>query len=638
MRIRGLLWTAASVFLFFLPERVAAAACEPCKNYAQGVPWGAVGTDTLTELSGLAASRRNPGVVWVHNDGSRRKVYALSTNATLLATFDLGTEVVDLEDIAVGPGPQPGVSYLYVGDIGGNSFPNEIRSTVRVFRIPEPVVSLAWASNPRSQNFDSIDSFELEYPDGSYEAEALMLDPLTKDLVLATKQPSTCRLYRAQLPNIPAASPTPLSLLRAIGFGGASAADISPDGTRIIIRREELAMAWPRCNGEPLLEAFGRNAASVPVIGPPNEPNGEAIGFLSDFSGYMTVSEGLNPVLHFFASVCPMPPLFRAGLTNLSTYAGATVELAASVAGYPPPVYEWRFNGQLLAHTGSSLVLTGVTPAQAGQYQLTAVNDSGSAASTATLEVRPKPDVRITEVQSSTAPSPNLPSSDWWELTSFEPVPVDLMGWKFNDNSGGLTDPFVFTNAISVAPGESIVFVEKLTPDEFRAWWGIPQLPPSLQVVTYEGPGLSFSATGDGIRLWSSIPSNEAATVASVDFGAAANGVTFNYNPATGTFGTPSVLGVNGVVKAAASEDIGSPGRIQAPPPSPSLKVMATNDGVAIRVSALAGYRYRLESRGTLLEGEWMPDGDPIISVTNGDLVFDRVEDTVARFYRVRVY
>ena len=114
----------------------------------------------LKEASGLAASARNPGVLWTHNDGSQGKIYALATNGSLLATFDVNN-VDDLEDIAVGPGPTNGVSYLYIGDIGGSAGTNGQRSSVKIIRVLEPPVDLAWATNSRSPEFDGRQIFTL---------------------------------------------------------------------------------------------------------------------------------------------------------------------------------------------------------------------------------------------------------------------------------------------------------------------------------------------------------------------------------------------------------------------------------------------------------------------------------------------
>src|SRR5262245_49162472 len=87
------------------------AACPTCASFDAGIVSGVVSFGALTEASGIAASARNPGVLWTHNDGGGGKIWALSTNAARLATFDV-SHVDDLEDIAVGPGPAAGVSYL----------------------------------------------------------------------------------------------------------------------------------------------------------------------------------------------------------------------------------------------------------------------------------------------------------------------------------------------------------------------------------------------------------------------------------------------------------------------------------------------------------------------------------------------
>jgi hypothetical protein len=155
--------------------------------------------DNLSEASGIALSARNPGVLWAHNDGSREKLFALSTNGALLASFNLRRSVADVEGVAVGPGPVKGVSYLYVGDIGGDTATGTSRDRVHVLRVPEPLVEPNWAGDPKSGDFEQVEGFILRYPDGSYDAEALMVDPLSGDVLIATKQPTGTRVYRASL-------------------------------------------------------------------------------------------------------------------------------------------------------------------------------------------------------------------------------------------------------------------------------------------------------------------------------------------------------------------------------------------------------------------------------------------------------
>ena len=97
---------------------------------------GPVQIDGLQELSGLVASRHNSNVLWTHNDGPQDTVHAINTQGQWVGWLQLpGAPSQDWEDIAVGPGPEAGVDYLYIGDIGGN---NDDRTVVQVFRVPEP--------------------------------------------------------------------------------------------------------------------------------------------------------------------------------------------------------------------------------------------------------------------------------------------------------------------------------------------------------------------------------------------------------------------------------------------------------------------------------------------------------------------
>jgi hypothetical protein len=64
---------------------------------------GHVDDEALDELSGIAASRTNPGSWWLHNDsGDRARVFLLDHQARRVATYAVtGADAVDWEDIAV---------------------------------------------------------------------------------------------------------------------------------------------------------------------------------------------------------------------------------------------------------------------------------------------------------------------------------------------------------------------------------------------------------------------------------------------------------------------------------------------------------------------------------------------------------
>jgi len=289
----------------------AQSACAPCESFLPGVVWGETSINALSEASGIASSARNPGVLWTHNDGSRKRVFAISTNGATLSNFSFDEDVEDVEDMAAGPGPVAGVSYLYFGDIGGNGHSGDIRGDVQILRIPEPVVELAWAGSPRSSDFSGVESFTLVYPDDEHDAETLLVDPVNADVFVLTKESNVARVYRANLNAAANGSSLNLTLVQTVSFSKASGGDISPDGRQILLRREEAAMIWTRCDEEPLSTALGRAGRSIPVIGPPAEDNGEAIGFLRDGTGYVTISEGDDQPVHFFRTNCAEPPLVR---------------------------------------------------------------------------------------------------------------------------------------------------------------------------------------------------------------------------------------------------------------------------------------------------------------------------------------
>src|SRR5919107_5771213 len=92
---------------------------------------------SIKESSGIVASRRNPGLFWTHNDsGGGPLVYAFDRAGRRRGTFRVeGARARDWEDIAAGPGPAEGQSYLYAADIGDNGREREF---VVVYRFPEP--------------------------------------------------------------------------------------------------------------------------------------------------------------------------------------------------------------------------------------------------------------------------------------------------------------------------------------------------------------------------------------------------------------------------------------------------------------------------------------------------------------------
>src|SRR5215208_7158200 len=141
----------------------------------------------IYESSGLARSRRHQGVLWTHNDsGDEARLFAVGSEGRTLATLTLaGVEARDWEALAAGRDDR-GRPALFVGDIGDNQ---GVWPEVAVYRVTEPA-RLGDATVPAVR-------YRLRYADGPHNAEALLVDPRSNRLYVATKEPDGGGLYLA---------------------------------------------------------------------------------------------------------------------------------------------------------------------------------------------------------------------------------------------------------------------------------------------------------------------------------------------------------------------------------------------------------------------------------------------------------
>ena len=156
--------------------------------YGQATTIATIKDKSVSESSGLVASRTTPGAYWTHNDsGGGPFIYSFDTRGNSYGAFRVnGAHARDWEDIAAGPGPQPNRSYLYIGDIGDN---NSVRPEVVVYRVAEPVLSSATRkfTKTRPGTTEPAEAIRLKYPDGSHDAEALLVHPRTGNIYIVTK-------------------------------------------------------------------------------------------------------------------------------------------------------------------------------------------------------------------------------------------------------------------------------------------------------------------------------------------------------------------------------------------------------------------------------------------------------------------
>jgi hypothetical protein len=226
-----------------VPKNVQAETSEQSNSHAKiyGPPKivGRFKNVSLTESSGLAASRLNQGIYWTHNDsGGGPFIYAIDERGTSFGVWRVqGAKNDDWEDVGVGPGPDASKFYLYIGDIGDNG---SSRREVSIYRIPEPVASASTSASTKAKPelTEVAEVITLRYPDGKHDAETLIIHPTTGVIYIVTKVAmSNPKVYRAEPPSVVGQTVT----MKFIGelkipslFGGIlTGGSISFDGKRV---------------------------------------------------------------------------------------------------------------------------------------------------------------------------------------------------------------------------------------------------------------------------------------------------------------------------------------------------------------------------------------------------------------------
>lgn len=291
---------------------------EGCASYTARGSLGALPSTSLSEVSGIVASRSNPGVVWVHNDsGGLPEVYAIAVSTTaapqLIATVQLtGATNTDWEDLAIGPSPSGSGDFLYIGDTGDNVTNSPRRSGIQIYRIPEPRLDLTKTNQIVGIPAGKVERIELTYPGGvASDCEAMFVDPTTAELYLISKNlAGPSYVYTAAAVSAPPKSPIELrpllscdGLPRPLQFPYlnviVTGATISPSGRGIALRAYSGAFLWERAPTESIAEVFAHTACELPFAA---ERQGEAIAWTADGRGYYTVSEGAKEEIHYFTN------------------------------------------------------------------------------------------------------------------------------------------------------------------------------------------------------------------------------------------------------------------------------------------------------------------------------------------------
>jgi hypothetical protein len=289
-----------------LAERALAVYVENRKAYAARV-FEQVGVlpDVLSETSGLAVSRTQPGVLWSHNDsGGGPNLYAIDGSGRLLAIVPVtGAMARDWEDIASGPCPaslpattppadtavtsdtsgRGPATCLYLADTGDNE---RVRQTVTVYVVREPRVAPGADPPPVPAR-----SFSYRYPREPEDTEALAVTPDGDVTIVSKGRTGTIDFFGVPAASVSRALVTKDTITAAhqgntgiepdaqIGRHVTGAA-VSPDGMTLAVRTYTEVFFYgamtPRQDGQ-----RWRDLERPCLLGT-DEPQGEGIDYLDE--------------------------------------------------------------------------------------------------------------------------------------------------------------------------------------------------------------------------------------------------------------------------------------------------------------------------------------------------------------------
>lgn len=262
----------------------ATDGAKACETYGRPTQTGVV-PDRLDELSGLVASRAHDGIYWSHNDsGNAFELFAIDASGEVRARFPLkGAESRDIEDIALGPcGQRVDETCVFLGDFGDNRYR---RPEARIYRMPEPGVL--------DGSTRTVDVLRFRWPAKPQNAEAMVVDPTTGAIYVWTKETRSLGVVHRLDGLAPDATGRAVAIteIHAPDGGAAlpTAADVHPEGDRLLIRTYAQAWELRRPGASALEDVLEAEPVEVPVR---IQSQSEAIAYTRDGRGYLLATEG----------------------------------------------------------------------------------------------------------------------------------------------------------------------------------------------------------------------------------------------------------------------------------------------------------------------------------------------------------
>ncbi|MCA9065555.1 MAG: hypothetical protein KDA96_20950 [Planctomycetaceae bacterium] len=192
----------------------------------------------ISESSGLAASRSNPGLLWVHNDsGDTSRLFGLGPDGHVQTIVNVqGAEAVDWEDVCCFH--HDGQNWLLVADVGDNLRQRgQSQPGCRLYLLREPTLStVAQRTRPQVISSPVHAVIDLLYEDGIWDCESVGVDVERNEILLVTKSlPQDSGLYVAPLSTTEKHQHVTARRIGGLFMPFATALDVSGDSRRMAV-------------------------------------------------------------------------------------------------------------------------------------------------------------------------------------------------------------------------------------------------------------------------------------------------------------------------------------------------------------------------------------------------------------------
>jgi hypothetical protein len=207
-------------------------------------PLGTLKHPPIREASGIVASRRHPGVFWVHNDsGNPAVLFAVARDGTLVREYPVRAPNLDWEDLAADDS-----GHLYIGDIGNNNGRLPLRV---IYRLDEPDPNPAPSQDQHpAEPLPVTGTWYYRFPPGNrFDAEGLFIDGPRAIVVAKTFDQREAELFAIKL-DAPAPLARPVVPERLGVLPGfvepATGASLAADGLHLAVCSYEVARVYRR--------------------------------------------------------------------------------------------------------------------------------------------------------------------------------------------------------------------------------------------------------------------------------------------------------------------------------------------------------------------------------------------------------